>query len=126
MTSYSPPVEQLLTRGEVNWEKAWADYQRLGIGPENVPDLIRMLEDLELHRANWDDPRVWAPLHAWRALAQWGAVEAVQPYLNTLARLDGDEADDWIREEAPEFFRRIGAASLPALAGFLADDNQPT
>ena len=52
-TRYQPPVERLLTYGESDWisPDEWPDYRELGIGPEQLPELIRMATDEELNRA---------------------------------------------------------------------------
>ena len=121
--SYTEPVAKLLSCGAVAFGSSprhWLDYRGLGLTEENIPELIRMATDLDLHNAPHDSPEVWAPLHAWRALAQLQAVEAAQPLVHLFAQL---EHDDWIPEELPKVFSIIGPATLPTLQGFLADDN---
>ncbi len=49
---YTAPVSDLLTLGDCREIRVWPDYLAMGIGPEHIPDLIRMVEDDEL---NWDD-----------------------------------------------------------------------
>ncbi len=119
-TSYQPPVDKLLTYGESNLMKPdeWPDYRELGIGPEHIPDLIRMATDEELNEADSESREVWAPIHAWRALGQLRAVEAVEPLLGLFDRL---EYDDWVNEELPDVFGMVGPAALPALAEYIAD-----
>jgi PBS lyase HEAT-like repeat len=119
-TRYQPPVERLLTYGESNriTPDEWPDYRELGIGPEHIPELIRMATDEELNLAAAESTEVWAPLHAWRALGQLRAVEAVEPLLELFDRL---EDDDWVHEELPVVFGLIGPTALPALAAYLAD-----
>ncbi len=89
----------------------WPDYRELGIGPEHIPDLIRMATDEELNEADSESREVWAPIHAWRALGQLRAVEAVEPLLGLFDRL---EYDDWVNG-------MVGPAALPALAEYIAD-----
>jgi len=119
-TSYQPPVDKLLTYGESNLmtPDKWPDYRELGIGPEHIPDLIRMATDVELNEADAESREVWAPTHAWRALGQLRAVEAVEPLLELFDRL---EYDDWVGEELPDVFGMIGPAALPVLAEYIAD-----
>ncbi len=119
-TSYQPPVDKLLTYGESKLmaPDEWPDYQGLGIGPEHIPDLIRMATDEELNEADSESREVWAPIHAWRALGQLRAVEAVEPLLGLFDRL---EYDDWVNEELPGVFGMIGPAALPTLAEYIAD-----
>jgi len=119
-TRYQPLVERLLTYGESDriTPDHWPDYRELGIGPEHIPELIQMATDEELNVAAAESTEVWAPLHAWRALGQLRAVEAVEPLLQLFDRL---EDDDWVHEELPVVFGLIGSAALPALAIYLAD-----
>jgi PBS lyase HEAT-like repeat-containing protein len=119
-TRYQPPVERLLTYGESDriTPDDWPDYRELGIGPEHIPELIQMATDEELNVAAAESAEVWAPLHAWRALGQLRAVEAVEPLLELFDRL---EDDDWVHEELPVVFSLIGPAALPPLAAYLAD-----
>ncbi len=119
-TRYQPPVERLLTYGESDRIRPddWPDYRELGIGPEHVPELIHMATDEALHEGDSESTEVWAPLHAWRALGQLRAVEAVEPLLELFDRL---EDDDWVHEELPVVFGLMGPATLPALATYLAD-----
>ena len=119
---YLPPVNRLLTRGEDASvrSKAWADYRTLGIGAEHVPALIRMATDEELLWADGDSLWVWAPLHAWRALGQLRAAEAVEPLLGLLHFID-DNQDDWIGEELPRVFALIGVPAVGPVGSYLAD-----
>jgi hypothetical protein len=121
--SYTEPVAKLLSCGAVAPEfslRHWPDYRDLGLTEESIPELIRMATDLDLHNASHDSLEVWAPLHAWRALAQLQAVEAAGPLVRLFAQL---EHDDWIPEELPKVFSMIGPATLPTLERFLADDD---
>jgi hypothetical protein len=119
-TGYQTPVERLLTYGESDRIRPddWPDYRELGIGPDHIAELIQMATDEALHEAAAESPKVWAPLHAWRALGQLRAVEAVEPLLELFDRL---EDDDWVHEELPVVFCLIGPAALPTLAAYLAD-----
>ena len=119
-TRHQPPVESLLTYGESDrtTPDEWPDYRELGIGAEQIPELIQMATDEALNEAAAESPEVWAPLHAWRALGQLRAVEAVEPLLELFDRL---EDDDWVHEELPEVFALIGPTALPPLAAYLAN-----
>jgi len=46
-TSYQPPVATLLTQGKCQFAvpSNWLNYLELGLGPEHIPDLIRMATD---------------------------------------------------------------------------------
>lgn len=118
---YAPPVSALLALGDVEGGEEWQDYPALGLGPEHVPELIRLGTDEDVY---FDDsepapPSVYAPIHAWRALGELRA-EAAAPAL--LPLLDEWADSDWPGEELPEIFARIGAAAIPALAAFLHEE----
>lgn len=119
-SSYSPPVDQLLTYGEaqVGSSQNWPNYLELGLGPEQIPDLIRMAIDEELNWADSESLEVWAPTHAWRALGQLHAEAAIEPLLSLFETL---KDNDWVMEELPDVFGMIGRAALPALAAYIAD-----
>src|SRR5918911_179978 len=99
MRDYTSAVARLLTLGEPEGPGAgWRDYRALGLGPEHVPDPVRMVGDSRLNGADSESSEVWAPLHAWRALGQLRAPEAVGPLLH---QLDECAEDDWCHEEVP-------------------------
>ncbi|HEX8274312.1 MAG TPA: hypothetical protein VF615_16870 [Longimicrobiaceae bacterium] len=120
-TSYPPPVAGLLELGEEAVTNEWLDYPALGLGPEHVPELIRMATDPALHDADEESPALWAPTHAWRALGQLRAAEAVEPLLELAVSL-GDEL--FTDPELAVVFGVIGAAAIPPLARILADDSE--
>jgi hypothetical protein len=117
---YAPPLDRLLTYGEGQWARPnqWPDYvQELGLGPEHIPDLIRMGTDPNLNTRKPDDLAVWAPLHAWRALGQLRAEAAIEPLLDQLDDVD----DDWAGENLPEVYGMIGPVALPTLVAYMDD-----
>ena len=117
------PVLKLLTLGECRRGEQWLDYQALGIGPEHVPDLIRMVQDEELHQAYSESLEVWAPVHAWRALGQLRAESAIEPLIDLLERIDQDY-EQWIGEEVREILGHIGPAAVPSLAECLTTPHE--
>jgi len=127
MGEYSSPVDKLLTLGDCGATmQKWPDYPALGIGPEHVPDLIRLATDRELILADSDSLEVWAPIHAWRALGQLRAEAAIEPLMRLFHELDDDEQSgsyEWVMEEMPEVYGLIGPAAIPALTAYLADES---
>lgn len=119
-TSYTPPVDKLLTLGEPEpfVPDKWPNYLELGLGPEHIPDLIRMATDQELSTADSESVESWAPIHAMRALGQLHAEAAIEPLIQLLTVQAGDE---WTQEELRFVFGLIGPAAIPALAAYLAD-----
>ncbi len=108
--SYAPPEN-------------WPDYRtEFGLGPEHVDALIRLACDPALHEADPESDAIWAPVHAWRALGQLRAAEAVAPLLDLLLRLEEDEAVDL---ELPAVLGMIGPPAIPLLADFVADRSAP-
>lgn len=118
--AYRPPVSALLEVGDARDSiQDWPDYRALGLTTADIPELIRLASDHALHWAEDESPEIWAPIHAWRALGQLGAVEAVEPLL---ALHDPLEDSDWILEELPEVYGLIGPAAVPALSRYVLDD----
>ena len=118
---YTGAVAQLLTYGEPRRRGArslWPDYTALGLTSSDVPALISMTSDPSLNQASDDSADVWAPLHAWRALAQLGATEATEPLLKLVEEL---QDDDWASAELPDVFGMLGEPTLKDLQEFLAD-----
>jgi hypothetical protein len=124
-TGHQDPVQQLMFMGETSFGNpaAWHDYRAdPGIGHEHVRALIALACDMALHQADSSASSVWAPLHAWRALAQLRAEAAVAPLLALLELIEGDDAADL---ELPLVFGMIGQAALPHMAAFMADPESP-
>lgn len=118
--NYPPPLDRLLRLGEPKGLAFTLDYRTLGLASEHVPELLRMVLDEELHTAPGKSPLVWAPVHAWRALASLKAETAIEPLLNLLQRID-DHDDDWVNSEVPHVLGEIGSAALDPVTVYLAD-----
>jgi hypothetical protein len=121
---YSGAVAKFLVLGAPNFSEEWIDYSSVGIGTEHIPELIKMLCDDELNFGDPDSLEVWAPLHAWRALGQLKAAEAVDALKNQLHLIDDNE-DDYIATEFPVVFSKIGWPAVQPLAEYLNDNNNP-
>jgi hypothetical protein len=122
---YTAPVQRLLSIGEARSynPSEWPDYcARFGLEREHISDLIRMACDAGLNQADSTSREVWAPMHAWRALGQMRAAEAVLPLLAFLRGASDDEA---AMEELPAVFGMIGQAATSPLAAFLSDRSNP-
>lgn len=121
MADYSSPVAGLLNLGDEHLGVEWLDYRAGGIGPEHVPELIRLAQ--EWVTADEDDVKgaaLYAPIHAWRALGQLRAAEASEALLE-IVRLDIERDGDWASEDMPEVFGKIGPPALPPLAAVVGD-----
>ena len=125
----TPPLDRLFQMGEVEWGVEWQgddpDYVRdLGLASEHVPALIEIaLRQAELNDLP-DDDSGWAPVHAWRALAQLRAVEAVEPLL-TLQNILDEGGDEYHMYDFPVVFGMIGPPAISALAAYLHNAENP-
>lgn len=121
-TDYTGNVAKLLTFGDcskMDWDD-WPDYlSEVGLQSEEIPELIRMATDPAFDEMEDDRLEVWAPIHAWRALAQLKAEAAIVP-LTTILNKDSD----WVWEELPKVYSMIGPAAIPGLANFIGDPSQ--
>ncbi|HFD13245.1 MAG TPA: YecA family protein [Crenotrichaceae bacterium] len=102
-------ISQLINLGEVKPRDEWLDYLQFGLNQNDVPELIKIIEDL---RHNW------AALHAWRALGQIGNPQAIQPLLNQFSKLCDD---DWAISELCIVMGMIGQPAIEALGNYLKD-----
>jgi len=113
-------------RESCDWSTGDPDYvATLGPRGSDIPLLIHTARQ-------WAEPFDWpedeadtsgyAPIHAWRCLAQLRSEQAVGPLLEMLDPLDAG-MDDWYLEEFPYVFAWIGAPAVPALRSYLADSS---
>lgn len=117
LSSYALPVVKLLALGRPDGDRI--DCAALGLTQEHVSELLRMATDNRLHEADSETQEVYAPIHAWRALGELRAVDAVGPLLSLLDRWS---YDDWTRDDLPRSLGRIGPAILPNLVAFLGEE----
>jgi HEAT repeat protein len=83
----------------------------LGLTREHVPELIRLLSDPEVQEYREGSAGgYWPPMHAWRALGQLQAEEALQPLFTLLE--ETDDEDDWRPSELPQVLGMIGPAAI--------------
>lgn len=125
MANYTVPINQLLDIGEIkcrtvakpeNWLDYIRDYQ---LSEAHILELIQMATDTELNNAAVDSNEVWAPLHAWRTLAQLQAKDAIQPLMQ-LFELD----DDYVHSKLPTVYGMFGTAAIEPLTQYLASRDQ--
>jgi hypothetical protein len=127
--NYSSPVSSLLTLGDTEIHDT-RSYLDMGFTREHIPELIRMVEDEDLHYKEWNPdgtppPEVYAQVHAWRVLTQLGAVEAIPSFLGLLHSIDDDD-DDYIGEEIPRMLGNLGAPAIDPCREYLADQSHET
>jgi HEAT repeat protein len=116
--AYPPPLDRLLLLGDTGlYQRDWHDYAEMGIAAKHVPELLRMAADPELNTAPSNEPRVYAPLHAWRALGLLRAPQAAAPLVELLVRYEDDSA----REDLPRVLGMIGEAAVEPVTAVLDD-----
>ena len=124
-SNYQTPVSQLLTYGYSNTSSDWTNYsEEFGFTSEHIPELIRLATDVSFNDLNHEEsPEVWAPLHAWRALSEFGpeASSAVAPLLGLLTEM---EDDDYFLEEIPLIMGKIGPAAISEVEKLLHGSSQ--
>jgi hypothetical protein len=104
---------RLLALGESGVrEREWIRYADLGVTLADIPEMIRLMRDVALN-ASSNPAEHWAPLHAWRALAQLGTIELVEPLIELHAELGGD---DYLFQDLPRAMAHVGRAALPPLS----------
>ncbi len=108
------------------WRDRTSNYVAdLHLGSDDIPELIEIARSW-VTQTEWpddeDDMSVYAPIHAWRALAQLGATEAIDLLLDMLPIMD-ERMDDWHLEEFPYAFALIGPSVVEPVASFLEDSN---
>lgn len=117
---YNEPVSRLLRLGPADWQE-WDDYSEFGFRQEHIPELIRLGSDYYLLCEDGpSDDEVWAPMHAWRALTQMFAVEAIVP-LTRVLDWSFESGMDLISEGLRGALITFGEPTLEPLSDFLAE-----
>src|SRR5262245_22348022 len=81
-----------------------------------------MLLDEELLESDHKLPAAWGPVHAYRALGQLQAIEAMDALMEA-RNLSEERGGDWFAEEMHILMGMMGPGALPALAANLRDPN---
>ncbi len=113
---YPAALHPFLTLGE-HYDGTYAEFP---VGKEYTPDLIRMATDDRLLYYEEDRPQTHAPMHAWRRIAQLGAVEAAEPLLRLLVGHNLQSV-----YELPAVYGMIGMKAFPVLANYFTNDAYP-
>ena len=126
---FSAPVLALTTLGEKDARVAkWPNYKKFGLRPEHIPELIRVLEkvgEFWPDEPTQNEPEVYAPIHAWRALAQFKSEQAIPVLFDLIFWNEGNDVD-WIMEEIPDAIGMIGPACIPPLHNYLVSPEKTT
>lgn len=134
MASQLESLLERLVEGECPTEiRNWVDRDDYYISAcrlshEDIPGLI----DIVSHWGDpdWEDEQDFAvddycqggliSVTAWRALAELKAADAVPALIEMLRDL-GDDFDDWVSEELPHVFGRIGESAVDPLMQLMSD-----
>jgi hypothetical protein len=123
---YAEPVHQLMLIGRPVLspeEKEWPDYlQQFQLTKTHIPELIRMSTDEILYHLPEDRTEGYANIHAWRALGQLKAIEALTPMLTFLTKPES-EFNEWANEDFPVIFAMFGPEALLTLQSFLTESS---
>lgn len=116
-------VESLRTRGEASRSREWLDgvpdyVAEYSLTAEHLPALIGLATQWVEDEP--DEAAVYGPVHAWRALGQLRAIEAVQPLLDVQDELDA-RCDEWYLEEFRYVFGLAGPDAIEPLTAYLSD-----
>lgn len=124
---------RLETLGVVDdWEQSWRDgdpdyVALLGAEADDVPLLVRVAQEWfpsyegdEPAEFRADAPASYAPMHAWRTLAQMRAEEAAEDLAAMIPRFV-EHDDDRLTEEFDGAVGQLGPRALPVLCRLLGD-----
>ncbi len=117
--SKNGPIQALFQLGEIQQDSEWLDYTALGVTSDTAGDLLELIGNEQLHRADVDSDDVWVPQHAWRALGQVGDGHSIPRLLELLD--DVLLSDVWAAQELPLVMGMLGSGGLAALDEFLND-----
>jgi hypothetical protein len=120
MADEPSPIDVLMGLGAEEYGREWPDYPALGLGPEHVPDLLRIATDRSLIESE-DEARSWAPVHASRALGQLRSEAAIGPLIDRMGHLVSID-EDFLLGEAPRVLAMIGPPAIAPLADLLLDE----
>ena len=100
----------------------WPDYpSQHKLTPQNIPELIQIAVDEHTWEEDGEDPAIYRNIHAYRALGQLHAAEAL-PALIEIFRWVDEYNDDWTAEDLPEAIGLIGPAAVPLLSDYIANN----
>jgi hypothetical protein len=121
--SYTPPLDKLLTYTDIEERNPFSKIsytETFGIGPEHIPELIRMATDDYLSSDDANYFEFAAPVHALNALEELHAEAAIEPLL-VLYDKAAQKHNEWMLETLVDVYTTIGPVVLPSFEQFLAD-----
>jgi hypothetical protein len=124
MKKHSEKISAIFQFGICEINQQWPDYVgQLSLIEEDILELIEIVENSNLAMVSTGcSIEDCAPMHAWRALGQIGALGAVKPLFQALINQKNDEAF-WYAIELPEVIRLIGLHSINIITSFLNENS---
>lgn len=117
--SNTESLQILFQLGEIEQDQPWEDYSAQGLSAADIPALLTLIGNEDLHKADVDSDEVWVPQHAWRALGQVGNSDCIKPLLGML---DGVLMGDvWVAQELPVVMGMIGQQAMEEFSEFLQE-----
>lgn len=98
----------------------WENYLHLGFCTDDIAALLDILCDKSLLDAYLESDLGWAPLHAWRVLAQLKSTEAIEPIFKLSAQYPHN---DFMISELPVALSMIGQPARSAVVEALLGGN---
>ncbi len=116
--SDNPKIQTLLQLGEPEGSyRRWPDYvARYGFTLDDVPALLALYSDDEIHSLDSNRPEAWAPVYAWRILGQLRSEQAIEPLI---ASFDTQFEDDCALSELGIVLGQIGPIAIEPLERYL-------
>ncbi|VVB94004.1 SEC-C motif protein [uncultured archaeon] len=113
-------TQELMHQIELSGDRASMELAMAIIARDNeaVSYLRNVLKDSSYMEAA--DDRRWMPLHAVKLLGTIAYPQAIPELINALL-LAGESDDDWILEDLPTAFGRIGPQAIEPLEGFILE-----
>jgi len=103
-------VDALFTIGQPDKLASWPDYpDRYGLDESHIPVLVQLLSNADLPDATVTAGKDWAPLHAWRALGQLRAEDAVPVIFR---QIETYADNGWAIDEIPSVLALIGEPAI--------------
>lgn len=98
----------------------WEDYLHHGFSDADIPALLELLSDRQLHRSP-DMNQVSAPLYAWRILGQLRSVEAIDPLIALTLEYQNNH---FLQSEVAVALGMIGKPAMAQIAKMLLDETE--
>jgi hypothetical protein len=118
--NYSKETEQLLILGPDILPLE--DYSALGLSADHASELTRMATDPKFLRAKENSPKFLGAVHAWYALGQFKALNAISPLLDLIPKYPYDLLFD---QDLLKVFESMGSGVILEFRNYLQNTSKP-